>query len=199
MGGQGPLIAPIGAELHLLVNHAVGLVVLYKPRHMVIAVLDLMRGTVPGALRILQVPAADLGQHVFLVIENDLLSAGNAAIAEPVRHHHGAVFFHQGNKLRIIDFRAHHHHTDAVLGLLVRLSGFQLLQGLPEFVNDEILGADIGGQGQNVEFIPRNGGVIQLPVLPDLGDQAANLVMLRHRRPEGIVRYIHAVVVVKGL
>ena len=78
------LIRPVGAELHLLVNCAVGVKVLDKLRNVVVAVLDAVQCALTRALRVLQIPAADLRECVLGVGEDNFLSAGEGAVAVAV-------------------------------------------------------------------------------------------------------------------
>ena len=72
------LIRPVGAELHLLVDRAVGFEVVHELGDVVVAVLDAVQRALARALGVLQIPAAHLRERILAVREHDLLTAGGS-------------------------------------------------------------------------------------------------------------------------
>ena len=151
------------------------------------------------AERRVQVVADDLRDGVLVIVQNDLLTAGDAAVAEAVGDDERAGFLDEGDELRVVDLRADEHDLRAELFLCVRLAGFELLKGLAELFNDEVLGADVGHEREDVELVACDGRVFELAEFTDLGNEPADFIVLVDRFADGGVGDIDAVVFVQGL
>lgn len=182
------LIRPVSAELHLLVNCAVGVKVLNKLRDVVVAVLDAVHCALTRALRVLQIPAADLRQCVLGIGEDDLLSAGEGAVAVAVGDHQCAAALDELNELGIVDLRADNDNADAVVLLGVGLAAFYLLKRLVQVGEDESLGAGVADQNQNGVLIAGDGRDIP----PITGYEYAVLVLVSYTCPKRLILpYLH--------
>ena len=138
--------------------------------------------------------AADLLQSGLVVVELDDLPAGGGAVAVAIHHHHGAAVLQHLGQAGVVDLAAYHGHTGPVPGLGIGFALLQLLQRLPEVGEDQVLGAGVAHQVQHVELVAGDDGVLRLAHLADLGDDAADLVVLGHRLADGLVGGVHPVV-----
>ena len=162
--------------------------------NVVIAVLDAVQRTLARALGVLQVPAAHLRECILAVRKHDLLTAGEAAVAVTVSDHQRAAALDEPDQVRVVDLGADDGDADAVVLLGVGLAAFYLLKRLVQVGEDESLGAGVADQNQDGVFIARDGRVVELARLADLGEDAADLVVLADRGADGSVRGIDAVV-----
>jgi hypothetical protein len=85
------------------------------------------------------------------------------------------------------------------VGFRVRLAGLHFLGGLAQIRENKVFGAGQGDQLDALEFIAGDGGLGQLAVIADLGDEAADLVMLVDGFHQGFVRGIYAEMLLEGV
>lgn len=138
-------------------------------------------------------------QGRFALPDLDGLAGLHGAVAVPVGHHQCAAALDQLGEVRVVVLAAGQQHLAAVGGLGVRLAGAQLLQRLPQLVDDEVLGTGQRHQIDHMELVPGDGGVVQLAVVSDLLHDAAQLVVALDGLENGLVRRVHAVVIVEEI
>ena len=191
------LICPRVAELDLLVNDAVGLVLLGELIDVFAAADHLGHVHVARALGAVHVLAADLGQRVLIVRQHDRVAARERAVAEAVGADVRAGLLDELDEVNVIDLRADDDHTRAVRILLVRAAGLELLERLLEFVDEQILRRDIGRKRDDVEFVARDARIGALAVLADGADELAHAVVLGDRLADGLIRDVDAIDIVQ--
>ena len=142
----------------------------------------------------MQIVAAD-GVEGALAVQNlDLLAAGEAAEAVAVGHHHGAAALDELGELGIVHLAAHQQHTGAEGEAGLRLSRLQLLQGLLEIGQDELVGADLADQLDHMELVAGNIGVVRLAVGTDGLDDGADLVVVVDGGAQALFGDVHTIV-----
>ena len=191
------LVRPRVAELDLLVNDAVSLVLLGKLIDVFAAADHLGHVHVARALGTVHVLSADLGQRVLVVRQRDRVAARERTVAEAVGTDIGAGLLDELNEVNIIDLGADDDHTRAVRIFLVRTAGLELLERLLELVDEQILRRDIGRECDDVELIARNARVGPLAVLADGADELAHAVVLGDGLADGRVRDVDAIDIVQ--
>ena len=134
---------------------------------------------------------ADLGEGVLVVLQLDDLAAGGGAEAVAVGDHQCAAALDELGQAGIVDLGADDGHSCAEGALLVGLAGLQLGQRLSQVGQDQGLGAAVGDQVQHMELIAGDHRVVGLAHLADLGDDAADLVVLLHSLADGGVRSVN--------
>ena len=122
--------------------------------------------------------AGDGVQRLLALLDNDGLAAFHRAVAVAVADHQGAAALDELGEVRVVVLGTGQNHLAAVVGLGIRLAGLHLFGRLSQLVENQVLGADQGGQLDHLKLISGDGGVIQLSVVADLVDQAADLVVL---------------------
>ena len=126
------LIRPVGAELHLLVDRAVGLEVVHELGDVVVAVLDAVQRALARALGVLQIPAAHLRERILAVCEHDLLTAGEAAVAIAVGDYQRAAALDELDQVRVVDLRADDGDAHTVVFLRIDLARLYLGERLAQ-------------------------------------------------------------------
>ena len=167
--------------------------------NVVIAVLDAVQRTLARALGVLQVPAAHLRECILAVRKHDLLTAGEAAVAVTVSDHQRAAALDEPDQVRVVDLGADDGDAHTVVFLRIDLARLYLGERLAQQRQDQPLRADVAHEHQHGIFIARDGRVVQLARLADLGEDAADLVVLADRGADGGVRGVDAVVFAHGL
>ena len=140
----------------------------------------------------MEIVAADGVESGLARLNDDLLPAGEAAEAVPVGHHHGAAALDQLGKLRVVHLGAHQGHSGPEGEFRLRLTGLQLLQGLLQIGQDQVMGADLAHQLDHMELIAGDGRVWQLAVIADLGDDAGDLVVILDGLFHGLLGHVHS-------
>ena len=125
----------------------------------------------------------------------DGLAGLHGTVAVAVSHHQRAAALDELGEVRVVVLAAGQQHLTAVLRSGVRLTGLQLLQCIPQLVDDEIFGTGRGHQIDDVELVAGDGGLVQLAVFADGLHDAAQLVVLLDGLAQRLVGGIHAVVI----
>ena len=193
MADERALEAPVIAELHLLVDDAVGTELAGKTIRRRAALGDLIVGNVARALGDLHTVAADLRERVLLVVQLDDLASRRGAEAVAVGYDECADLLDHLRQAGIVDLAADDGNAGAVPRLFIHLALFDLGERFAQLRQDEILRAAIGHKVEHVELVARDGRVVLLAQLADLGDDAADLVVLLHRLADGRVRGVDPV------
>ena len=152
-----------------------------------------------GALAGEQIVAGDGTQRRLPFPDLDGQTGLHAAVAVAVRHHQGAAAFDKLGKVRVVVLAAGQQDLAAVLGSGVRLTGLQLLQRLAELVDDQVLGTGQGHQVDDMVLIAGDGGHVQLAVIADSLHNTAELVVALDGLAQGLVRGVHAVIVMEEI
>ena len=190
---QRALIAPVLAELELFVQHALRVVLFAQVAHEPPAALHLLALHVARALARGEVVPGDALEHRQVGVEMNFLAAGLGAEAEAVDHDERARLLHELGKAGVVDLAADDGDLHAEVRLGVRLAAAQLLERLAELINDEVLRAAVAHEVENVVLIACDARVFLLAQLADLGQDAADLVVLGHGLAQRVVRHVHAV------
>ena len=127
----------------------------------------------------------------------DDLAALHGAVAVAVAHDAGAAALHQLGEIGIVVLGAGQDDLAAELLLQIGLAGLELLRGLPQIGQNQVLGTCQRHQLDHMELIAGDGGVVQLAVVADLVDETGNLVLLLDSGADRIVRHVDAEVVVQ--
>ena len=199
MRGKRALIAPKFTELHLLIDNALGIVFLGKLIDKIVPAVDLILRHIARTLARFLIKAADLVERRLSVAEDDLLSAGERAEAEAVGNDERAGLLDGAREVKIVDLASDDHDARAMRRLCVGNASFDLLERLAQLVENKRLRAAVGNKAQNVELIARYGRICELAHIADLGDDAADLVVLGNGFAYGSIGNVRAVSLVQRL
>ena len=198
-GVDHALVAPVLAELVGGQDHAVGMVLLSQVSDPLLAGAHLILGHEARAVGGLQVVLGDAAQRALAFLQHDGHAALHSAVAEAVADHQGAAALDELGEVGVIVLGAGQNHLAAEVLLVVGLAGLHLLGSLPQVGQNQFLGADQAHQLDHMELIAGDGGVIQLAVVADLVDEAADLVVLLDGLDQRFVGNVDAEVLMQGL
>ena len=153
---------------------------------------------VARTLSVVQIPAADLSQCVLVICKLNYLTSWETAIAVAVKDYHCTAVLNEFYKLRVINFRAHNTHTDAVARFRVRLTDFNLFQSFFKNIQNKRFGADIACQNQQCLLIAGNGRIVKLSEIADFSKNAAYFIVFGNRSSDRSVGNINSVVFMHG-
>ena len=199
MHAEHTLIAPELAELHLLVEHAVGAVFPAQVADVSAAAVGTLALHEARALARAQIVAGNGAQRRLPVENFDLLAAGQAAVAIAVGHDHGAAVLDELRERRIVDLAAGHDQAHAEPRLRVRLAALELGERLLEIRQDPLVRAHLAHELDDMELITRDDGIGRLAQVADLGDDAGNFVVISDRFENRLVGDVDAVGLVQRL
>ena len=132
-------------------------------------------------------------KNVLVGLHDYLIAAGDGAEAVAVGHNIRAAALKEFGEVGIVYLAAGDHNAGAERELWLRLAGLDLLQRLAQVGEYQILGTCEADELDNVELIARDGRIRELAHIADLGDDAADLVVLLNGGAQLLLREVHAV------
>ena len=193
MACQRALIAPVFAELELLVQHTLRVIFRAQVAHELPAAVDLLALHEARTLTGAEVVARDALEHRQVGVKMNFLAPRRRAEAETVDHDERTRILDELGEAGVVDLAADDGDLHAKARLYIGLALAQLLERLAELADDEIFRAAVAHKVQDVVLVARDARVFLLAELTDLSQDAADLVVLGDRLAQRIVRHVHAV------
>ena len=143
--------------------------------------------------------SGDRCQRIFALLDIDVLSGLERAVAVSVGYYESSAAFDQLDEVRIVVLGTGEQDLDLVVRLVVRLSCLELFECLSELVDDQVLRADHRYKVDDAELVTCDGRVVELAEVADLSDDIVNFVVGLDRLQDGLVRCVDAVVLSKEI